>query len=149
MFPRRSIAVLGWLAAVVVATLAGLGAIRLVGDDLTGTNAGVRSQAEVARELAAATGAPTTRPTATGPTPTPADDARRGTFAVRGGSAVARCAGDLVTLESWSPAQDYRVVDVDQGPDDDAEVKFQGPGGHFEIKVECHGGRPVQVGDDD
>lgn len=159
MVSRRSLAVLGWLAAVVVATLAGVGAVRLVGDGLTGTPGGVRSQADVARDLAAATDPPPTRPATTaepGPDPTApeptapaADDTRRATFVVTGGSAVARCAGELVTIESWSPAQDYAVRDRDLGPDDDAEVKFAGPAGEFEIKVECRGGRPVRVGDDD
>ncbi|GIF70640.1 hypothetical protein Asi02nite_01580 [Asanoa siamensis] len=143
---------LGWLAAVVVATLAGVGAIRLVGDGFTGTPGGVRSQADVARDLAAATdgtAAPTPKPTTAAATATATPSGARETFSNRGGSVVAACRGDLVTLETWSPAQGYAVRDLEKGPDDDAEVEFEGSGGRFEIKVECRSGQPVQVGHDD
>ncbi|MEV5823414.1 septum formation initiator [Micromonospora harpali] len=147
---RRSLlAVAGWLATAVLATLVGVAAIRLVGESITGTPGGVRSQEEVERALA------TPVPTASGASspglgePTgPAGGGARRAFATAGGTAVAECGPAGVRLVSWAPAQDHRVADVDRGPDDDVEVTFVGPGGEHELKVRCVGGEPVAVADD-
>ncbi|MEV4538862.1 septum formation initiator [Asanoa sp. NPDC049518] len=145
---RRSLAALGWLAAVVVATLAGIGAIRLVGDSLASTPGGVRSQAEVARDLAAA---PSSSPTRAGtePASTPTGDFRRETFRLQGGTVVAHCENGLVKIDTWSAAQGFALRDLDEGPDDEAEAKFEGDGVQSEIKLECRSGQPVRKGHDD
>ncbi|MEH1031320.1 septum formation initiator [Micromonospora profundi] len=147
---RRSILVAtGWVATAAVATLIGLGAIRLVGESITGTPGGVRSEAEIERALASPEPTPTDT-TAAGTTPAaPAATPgfRRG-FATEGGTAVAECGADGVRLVSWAPAQGFRVRDVDRGPDDDVEVTFEGPGGEHELKVRCIGSEPVAVADD-
>ncbi|SCL28853.1 hypothetical protein GA0070616_3773 [Micromonospora nigra] len=158
---RRSfLAVAGWLATAVVATLIGVAAIRLVGESLTGTPGGVRSQEEVARALAepmpgaalptssAPAGATTSSPAAASATPSPGAGARRG-FATTGGTAIAECRLGGVFLMSWTAAPGYRVDDVDRGPDDDVEVSFVGPGGEYELSLRCVGGQPVAVPDDD
>ncbi|MDO3700895.1 septum formation initiator [Micromonospora sp. C28SCA-DRY-2] len=153
---RRSVlAVAGWLATAVVATLVGLAAIRLVGESITGTPGGVLSQREVERALAAEPATPT--PATPGPsaaTPGPsgatpsAPAAGRRVFTTAGGTAVAECVPGGVRLVSWAPAQGYRVGDVDRGPDDDVEVKFEGPSGEYELKVRCVGREPLAVPDD-
>ncbi|MFY1622087.1 septum formation initiator [Micromonospora sp. WMMD723] len=153
---RTLLATAGWLAAAVLATLIGVAAIRLVGESITGTPGGVRSQAEVERALAAPepTPAAPSAPAASasssptvGPAATPG---QRRSFSTPGGTAVAECVGSEVRLVSWAPAQDYRVKDVDRGPDDDAEVTFAGPAGEFEVNVGCIGGEPVaRPGDND
>ncbi|MFY1574695.1 septum formation initiator [Verrucosispora sp. WMMD703] len=170
---RTFLAVAGWLATAVVATLIGLAAIRLVGESLTGTPGGVRSQEEIARALAdpvpagpgSPGGAPTGTPSpGTGPTDagpdgspsspvSPADPGtepgnRRG-FSTVGGSAVAECVPGGVYLVSWSARPGYRVDDVDRGPDDDADVTFVGPSGEYELSVRCAGGVPTVDLDDD
>lgn len=153
---RPLLAAAGWLATAVVATLIGVAAIRLVGESLTGTPGGVRSQEEVARALAepvpsavVPTGSPTgATPSPSTATPSPRAGARRG-FATTGGTAIAQCGPGGVYLVSWTAAQGYRVDDVDRGPDDDAEVSFVGPGGEYELSVRCVGGQPVAVPDDD
>ncbi|WP_433352673.1 septum formation initiator [Micromonospora saelicesensis] len=160
---RRSILVAtGWVATAAIATVIGLGAIRLVGESLTGTPGGVRSEAEIERALAAPEPAPSTStasaapgttgtasaaPGTTGPAPSASSGARRG-FATDGGTAVAECGVGGVRLVSWAPAQGYRVRDVDRGPDDDVEVTFQGPTREYELKVRCIGAEPVAVADD-
>ncbi|MET7948514.1 septum formation initiator [Micromonospora sp. NPDC005324] len=150
---RRSILVAtGWVATAAIATVIGLGAIRLVGESLTGTPGGVRSEAEIERALAAPEPAPTTgtasaAPGTTGTAPSASSGARRG-FATDGGTAVAECGVGGVRLVSWAPAQGYRVRDVDRGPDDDVEVTFQGPTREYELKVRCIGSEPVSVADD-
>ncbi|RLP94589.1 MULTISPECIES: septum formation initiator [unclassified Micromonospora] len=152
---RRSILVAaGWVATAAVATLIGLGAIRLVGESLTGTPGGVRSAAEIERALASpepvptgTTGAGSVGPGTTSPAPGASSGVRRG-FATDGGTAVAECGADGVRLVSWAPAQGYRVRDVDRGPDDDVEVTFQGSAREYELKVRCIGSEPVAVDDD-
>lgn len=162
---RRSILIAtGWVATAAVATVIGLGAIRLVGESLTGTPGGVRSAAEIERALASPEPAPTgatgsasaapgttgtasAAPGTTGPAPSASSGARRG-FATDGGTAVAECGPGGVRLVSWAPAQGYRVRDVDRGPDDDVEVTFQGPAREYELKVRCIGSEPVAVADD-
>ncbi|MEH1013507.1 septum formation initiator [Micromonospora sp. CPCC 206060] len=146
---RTLLAVVGWLAAAVLATGIGLGAIRLVGESITGTPGGVRDAAEVERALAGSpeptldAGSPSAGPTGPG-----VDSGARRSFATRGGSVVAECAGREVRLVSWAPAQGYRVEEADRGPDDDVEVTFDGPGGRSEVRIVCSGGVPV-IGADD
>ncbi|MEV6690394.1 septum formation initiator [Micromonospora sp. NPDC051196] len=163
---RTFLAVAGWLATAVVATLIGVAAIQLVGESLTGTPGGVRSQEEVARALAepppavppAGQTSPSTAPTGpnvtpTGPPATPANPSAeagsRRSFTSPGGSAVAECVPGGVYLVSWTPQQGYRVDDYDRGPDDDAEVTFVGPSGEHELSVHCVGGVPVLEADND
>ncbi|MFI6262262.1 septum formation initiator [Micromonospora sp. NPDC051006] len=156
---RRSLLVAaGWLATAAVATLIGLAAIRLVGESITGTPGGVRSEEEVARALSAdplpsaspagptASVSPATAPPSSTP-PSTGTGARR-SFATPGGTAVAECTPEGVRLVSWAPAQGFRVRDVDRGPDDDVEVRFEGGAGKHELQVRCLGGEPVSVPDD-
>ncbi|SCF33842.1 hypothetical protein GA0074695_5784 [Micromonospora viridifaciens] len=153
---RPILAAVGWLATTVAATLVGLGAIRLVGEGITGTPGGVRDQRDVARALASPEPAPlasapgpagSPTPTATPASPTrsggPADVAARRGFATPGGTAVAECGPAGVRLVLWTPAQGYQVKDVDRGPDDHVEVRFVGPRGEYELKLRCADGRPV------
>lgn len=136
---------LGWLVAAVVATLVGLGGIRLVGDSLTGTPGGVLSEDDVERALATP---PSGGPSGSGPAATTPSGGPQRSFTVTGGSAIARCLdGDRAYLVSWSPAQGYQVTEHDQGPDDDVDVRFAGPDGFFEISVTCRGGTPALADD--
>ncbi|GLW23178.1 hypothetical protein [Microbispora triticiradicis] len=59
------------------------------------------------------------------------------------GSVIARCDGGLARLQSWTPAQGFRVDDVDPGPDHRARVRFQSDEGRLEIEVRCPGGVPA------
>ncbi|WBB70678.1 septum formation initiator [Micromonospora sp. WMMD812] len=156
---RRSLLVAaGWLATAAVATLIGLGAIRLVGESITGTPGGVRSEEEIARALEAdplpsasapapTTGGPPATASPSAASPSVTAGARR-SFATAGGTAVAECTPAGVRLVSWAPAQGFRVRDVDRGPDDDVEVRFEGAAGKHELQVRCLGGEPVSVEDD-
>jgi hypothetical protein len=140
---RTALAVAGWLAAAVAATLTGLGAVRIIGEGITGTAAATLSQEQVADALAApapATRTPIPRPTASGPTKT---------FVTDGGTVVARCENGLVTLVSWAPALGFQVTDADPGPDDDAEVKFRSNNQEQETQVTCKEGSPTLTPDDD
>ncbi|WP_405393954.1 hypothetical protein [Microbispora hainanensis] len=59
------------------------------------------------------------------------------------GSVIARCDGELVRLQSWTPAQGFEVDDVDPGPDDRARVRFESDEARLEVEVRCSGGVPV------
>ncbi|MGC5562311.1 hypothetical protein ACPYPG_05640 [Streptomyces sp. FR-108] len=160
---RTFLALAGWTAAAVAATLTGLAAVEVIGDGITGSSdGGTLSSRQVERQLDAAKassssgpdgGADTATPSATSgtraPTPTPtattapAAEARK-TFSAPGGTAIATCEGRTVRLLSWAPAQGYGVKSADPGPDDEhAEVRFEGAAGRAELRVRCTDGRPT------
>jgi len=157
--PRPLVVGAGWVAAALVATLAGLGGIRLVGESLTSTPGGVHSEADVARALAAATPSaaapPSSTPAAAPPSAQPPSSARpiaRTTFPSAGGTVSVHCEpGNQAYLDSWSPRPGYQVHDYDRGPDDDVRVRFEGPDGRVELEFRCRDGVPVArpKGDDD
>ena len=156
--PRYLVAGAGWLAAALVATVAGLGGIRLVSENLTGTRGGVLSEEDVTRALAAATPAPSTStpsPVRTQSSPPSARPPALTSFPSSGGVAIAGCRGDEAFLDRWSPNPGYEVKDVDEGPDDEAKVRFESSGRHVELRITCSGGVPHAAeqsnhgGDDD
>jgi hypothetical protein len=141
----------GWLAAALVAMLAGVGGIRLIGESLTGAPGGVLSEEDVARALAAQSAPPSSAVPSAGasssaaPTP-PADQV---TFTTPGGSAIAHCAGPNAYLDFWSPRPGFQAEETDQGPDDDVGVTFRGDGGPYALEIACRNGTPHLVPDDD
>jgi hypothetical protein len=148
----------GWLVAAVAATLAGLGAVRVIGEGLTGTAAATLTQEEVAEALAET---PSPAPPVASPSPTgsPVTPSAPTTGAATplthsAGRVMARCDGGLVTLVSWSPAQGYRVTDYDRGPAEEAEVTFDRGGkghgsGEVELHIACRGGTAAIISVDD
>ncbi|KAB1911713.1 septum formation initiator [Micromonospora sp. AMSO31t] len=154
---RPLLAAAGWLATTAAATLVGLAAVQLVGSGITGTPGGVRDQREVARALASPAPVATTpgadptpgaTPAAAAANRPPAASGTERTFRTAGGTALAECGPDGVRLVSWSPAQGYRVKEVDRGPDDRVEVRFVGPEGEHELRLRCRGSEPVATPDD-
>ncbi|MDG4797649.1 septum formation initiator [Micromonospora sp. WMMD1082] len=149
---RTLLAVVGWLAAAVAATLISTGAMRLIGPSIGDAPGLVLSQADVARELETT---PTPTPTMTpmmsptsGPTPLGPAGVRR-LFATPGGTVIAECVGrDNVYVVSLVPAQGFAVTDVDRGPDEEAEVEFAGFDQEVEIKIRCVNGELVASQDD-
>jgi serine/threonine-protein kinase len=63
-------------------------------------------------------------------------------LATAGGTIVAECTGDQVTLRSWSPAQGYGVHDVDRGPASRTRIRFRGDSGEVRVEITCVGGAP-------
>jgi hypothetical protein len=141
---RTGFAVAGWLLAALVATGTGLAAVQVIGAGLTGPAGEVRSPDEVARAVAATAspGTATSAP-ATGSAGPEGGTGARQLLSTPGGTVVAECDGRNVWLASWTPAQGYRVGEVERGPDDDAEVTFHGSENRIEVEVECPAGRPV------
>ncbi|MFS8204260.1 hypothetical protein ACLVWQ_37010 [Streptomyces sp. CWNU-52B] len=156
---RTFLALAGWTAAAVAATLTGLAAVEIIGDGITGSSGGKTLTSEqVQRQLDAAkasgrgqgtptpsatpgTGTPSPSPTSTGSSTA---TAARKTFSTRGGTAIAVCDGATARLLSWTPAQGYGVKSADRGPDDEhVEVRFEGSAGKVELRVRCVDGRPT------
>lgn len=154
-FRRPTLVVaLGWVAAALVATVAGLGGIRLVGDSLTGTPGGVLTEEDVRRALgtqpSVAAGGSSGAPTATSKMGSkPAATRVEASFSTSGGTVIARCTGAEAYLVSWSPRPGYRVDRAEQGPDHEVEVRFEGDAGRSELKISCSDGTPVAETKDD
>lgn len=148
--PRPVVVAAGWLVAALIATLAGLGGIRLVGESLTGTPGGVLTSDEVARRLAAAP-LPSSSPSPS-PAPPPSASAAaspsttrpgRAVFPSAGGTVTVHCEpGDQAYLDSWAPSPGYQVKDYDRGPDEDVQIRFEGSGGRDEGRFSCVDGVP-------
>ncbi|SEF67290.1 serine/threonine protein kinase [Nonomuraea solani] len=131
--------VLAWAATATAATGAAVAVLGLLGNGLTGTSSHVLTRPEVRAALATAT------PRAAGPSGTaPAQTSPGKLIRSAGGTVIAACTGDQVTLRSWSPAQDYSVDGVEPGPALEAKVEFEPPEGEeIELTIACSGGRPV------
>ncbi|TMS00097.1 septum formation initiator [Nonomuraea basaltis] len=134
--------VLAWAATAVAATGASVAVLGLLGTGLTGTSAHVLSQEEVRAALTTVT--PRTAATQAG-TPTWTQQGKL--IRSAGGTVIAACVGDQVTLRSWSPAQGYSVDGVEPGPGRTATVEFEpGEGEDVELTITCEGGQPVARG---
>jgi hypothetical protein len=141
---RTVVAGAGWVAAAVLATLIGMGGIRLIGDSLTTTPGGVLDQQDVAKALATpvSSGSPApSRPAATTP-PTKPPGSQKG-FSSAGGSVIAGCRDGWPYLVSWAPSPGYRVTQQET-ESEHAEVRFEGSGGRSEIRIACSGDTPVE-----
>nr|WTB31690.1 hypothetical protein OG781_21315 [Streptomyces sp. NBC_00830] len=153
MPPRTLLAVAGWTAAALAATLTGLAAVQVIGDGITASaDGGVLSPQQVERQLATATTSPSADPStrSAAPTPThapttgtPSTTAVKKTLSTPGGTVIAECNGASVRLLSWAPAQGFGVKRADRGPDEHAEVTFEGATGKIELRVRCVNGRPT------
>ncbi|MFC4115729.1 hypothetical protein [Nonomuraea zeae] len=133
---------LAWVVTAVAATGAAVAVLGLLGNGLTGTSSHVLSEGEVRAALATAT----TRAAATpGARPSPAAQGKL--IRSAGGTVIASCDGDQVTLRSWSPAQGYSVDGVEPGPALETKVEFEpDEGEEIELTIVCSGGRPVVRG---
>lgn len=161
-----------WVVFALVAVGSGWLAVRMVGGAITPTTVPVLSAEDVSRRLATASTAPTrssepsrtatptrtTAPTRTsdGPTQQPEAKAVVRTLSSTGGTVVAACTGDLVTVRSVSPAVGFRVDELEQGPDAEVEVRFVSSASEVKITIECVDGVPRaetevddESGDDD
>jgi hypothetical protein len=149
MLHRPVLAVVGWLAAAVAATLTGLVAVQVIGDGIAVSAGGeVVTPQQVARQLASETASPPAGPSPSSPAVTPTAGASSTAAATKvlstpGGSVVAKCQGTTVRLVSWAPAPGFGVKRADRGPDEHADVTFEGSAGKVELRVRCVNGRPT------
>ena len=149
---RRSVLVAGgWLGAVVLAVLVGVGAINVIGAGLTSAPSRELTPADVARELSAAPAPPAVSespsPSASAST-TPSAGPSQGPSTAkqtRGGTVVVRCTGNLAEIVTMSPAAGFRVHEKDRGPQQKAEGEFRSSSDNHDrvdVDVTCAGGTP-------
>ena len=62
---------------------------------------------------------------------------------------LAEYAGRAVVVISWTPAQGYRVDDVDLEARSDVDVRFEGEETDVKVKIRCADDRPVAEIDED
>jgi hypothetical protein len=62
---------------------------------------------------------------------------------------LVECSGQDVALISWTPAQGYRVDDVDREAGHEVEIRFEGEDTEVRVRVRCADGRPVAEIDED
>ncbi|WP_156960487.1 hypothetical protein [Amycolatopsis taiwanensis] len=144
---RRGLAMAsGWLLAAVATAAIGTVALDIVGSGILGPQNQPLTEADVNQALASARAAQppasSTTPVTTAPTTTtPAIPHGLNT---PGGSLVAACDGDQVTLLSWSPAQGFRTDGgVARGPAPTASIKFKSGKTEIRVTVSCRNGEPV------
>lgn len=88
------------------------------------------------------------------PEPTPGESAptgpvRRDSFAYPSLSLTAECRGSVAVLVSVEPRNGWRLVDQEDGPDEDVDATLHRGGERFEIEVYCNRGHPRPVTDID
>jgi hypothetical protein len=140
---RVLLGILGWLAVAATATGAGVAAIGVLEDGITGP--GVRPlDSEAVGRAPSRTGV-VSAPPAPGPSPS-APAAGRGVtrnLAAGGGIVTARCDGGQVTIMAWTPAQGYRADDLNRGPAVTAALTFTSDRLEYAVTVTCEAGAPV------
>jgi hypothetical protein len=131
--------VLAWLITAIAATGAAMGVLALLGTGVTGNSSRVLTPAEVHAALSTTTPRTATTPPLTSPAPAPGKLMR-----TAGGTVIASCTGDQVTLRSWTPALGYSVDEVEPGPAREAKVEFEPDEGEdIELRITCSAGVPV------
>lgn len=137
---RGLVAILGWALAASSATAVSVAAIDVLGEGITGGTVQPLSPAEVDRALdeASPTDAPAASPSGSGSPPgSPGTAGVVRVLTVDGGSVVASCAGDAVTIQSWSPDQGFTADVKDRGPDRTATVEFESDDEEYEVDLRC------------
>lgn len=149
--PRPLLALItAWVVGAVASVGVGLLALSLVGETFGDESSPLLAADTVTPVESPATSQPTSSPSGSA-TATPAltQTGPERLLTSAGGSIVARCHGTDAYLVYWTPAQDYRVHDVERGPAEAAKLKFEGQGREYELKVRCVNGVPrVRIEDE-
>jgi hypothetical protein len=146
---RVILGIVGWLVVAGAATTAGIAAIDVLEDGITGKNVRPLDDEAVHRALSRA-GA-TRTPTTPGPSPTAstAGGVTRN-LAARGGTVTARCEGGRVTVLAAIPAQGFHTDGFERGPAASSSLTFESAAKEYAVTVDCQSGSPaVHVATDD
>lgn len=140
---RTALAVGGWLAAACVALAVGLVAVSALGRGILEPGPPMVEPGEVEAELANPPPPADAEPAPDSPGPPEAILRAQHVERTPGGTVLMACArSGQVSLLSWSPAQGFRVDDVQDEPDEEAEITFTTGERDVEVVVACRGGRP-------
>jgi hypothetical protein len=127
-----------WLAVAATATGAGVAAIGVLEDGITGSRTRPLDRGSIQRALSR-TGAAVDAVPASSPT---AGAGITRVLGAGGGTVTARCAAGRVTLLSWTPAQGFRADNPVRGPATVASLKFESDALEYKVTVGCHSGEP-------
>ena len=129
---------MGWVAAVVVATVVGLVAVQSVGQALQGSGPlGAQLDSSERDRTLLASQDPSVL------TPVASDPVLDRTFAGRYGSVKVRCQGSLATWQGATPAAGWRVVEYPEGVQAQVEASFSDGDSTIEVEVFCNAGVPT------
>lgn len=129
-----------WFTVAAAATAAGVAAIDVLEDGITGAQAHPLDGAAVRRALGHATTSRAPRP---GPSTQSPPGAVTRNLAAGGGTLTASCSGERARILAWTPAQGFRAEDVSRGPATVASLKLSSDEDEYEVTVTCVSGVPV------
>lgn len=130
---KAALYAVAWLAAVGVATAIGIASVEAVGDAARGR--GPLGPVVEPRQEINASEVPSVRLQALPEV----------TEAVRGeyGAFVVSCRGPYAIGGRVEPAEGWRAISFERGPDDDVDALFAKGDGSLEVEVFCNRGRPT------
>jgi hypothetical protein len=146
---RILLGIAGWLTVAVAATTAGVAAIDVLEEGITGQNVRALDDEAVHRALARS-GVKAAHPTLTvSPSPSPTDGVLRN-LGTQGGTVTARCLDGQVTILAATPAQGFHTGDIEHGPATSATLTFESDSTEYVATVTCVNGSPsVRSTEDD
>ena len=139
---RVLIGIAGWLTVATAATTAGVAAIDVLEDGITGKSVRPLDDEAVHRALSRSA----TVPARPAPTLTPSPSAPGGvtkSVAADGGTVTARCEGGRVTLLAATPSQGFSTDDIEHGPATSRSLTFESEEDEYTVTVTCENGSPV------
>jgi hypothetical protein len=139
---RLLLGIAGWLTVAAAATTAGVAAIDVLGEGITGKNVRPLDDEAVHRALSqAGTEEPAGPALSLSPSPSPATDMTKN-LAAGGGTVTARCEGGRVTVLAATPSQGFRTGGIDHGPATSASLIFESAASEYIVTVTCENGTP-------
>jgi hypothetical protein len=146
---RVILGIVSWLVVGGAATTAGVAAIDVLEDGITGKNVRPLDDDAVHRALSRAGATRTPSAPVPSPTASPAGGVTRN-LGARGGTVTARCEGGKVTVLGAIPAQGFHTDGVERGPAASSSLTFESAEEEYAVTVDCQGGSPaVHVAEDD
>ncbi|WP_432478140.1 hypothetical protein [Nocardioides sp. GXQ0305] len=131
MRSRRWGYVVAWVVAATLAVVVGIAAVSTVG-------ASIRDRGPLGKEPP-----PDAREGVQVPRPDPGVQMRRDTVDGEFGSFRVGCRGVVAYGLDFAPADGWRVVSFEEGPDDDVDAVFSSRDRSFDVEVFCNQGRPT------
>jgi hypothetical protein len=137
---RVLLGIAGWLTVAAAATTAGIAAIAVLEDGITGRS--VRPLDDEAVHRALSRSGATSAPAAPIPGPSSTGGVTRN-LAAGGGTVTARCEKGLATVVAAVPSQGFHTSVLGHGPAASVSLTFESDSEEYAVTVTCQGGSPV------
>lgn len=138
---RVLLGVVGWLAVAAAATTAGVAAIDVLEEGITGKNVRPLDDEAVRRALSNAGTTPPRPPLTAAPSQSSTGGVTK-SLAAGGGTVTARCEAGRVTIVAATPYQGFRTDGIDRGPAKSASLTFKSSDTEYAVTVTCANGTP-------